>query len=189
MRKLSFPSLCFIVMLGLSSCTKDNVQQNPTPGNQVVDNPQTNYSTSYSDWTSDGLLSWDVAGTATEPSITSNWFAPMVTQERIDAGGVVLIYAKSSIDGSVHPLPWNDGAINNERVNSYDAAAVAGSIVVNHSSSINGVSEVPQNSNNVSFRYIIVGPHIPAANAREITISELGAMPYEEVVRLLGIPE
>jgi hypothetical protein len=189
MRKLSFPSLCFIVMLALSSCTKDNVQPNPTPVIPVIDNPQNNYSTAYSDWTTDGILTWNEAGTASEPSRTSDWFAPLLTQERIDAGGVVLVYAKSAIDNSIHPMPWNDGAANNERVNSYDATAVAGSIVVNHSCTINGVLEVPRNSHDISFRYIIVGPHIPAANAREITISELGSMPYEEVVKLLGIPD
>src|SRR5687768_10232967 len=101
MRKLSFP-FCFIAMLCLAGCTKDNVQQNPAPANPVIEAPQNNYSTAYSDWTSDGLLTWNEAGTTSDTARTSDWLAPLLTQERIDAGAVVLIYAKSAIDGTVH---------------------------------------------------------------------------------------
>jgi hypothetical protein len=107
----------------------------------------------------------------------------------IDAGAVVLLYVKSTSNGTVHSMPFDDTNSSDEKVNSYKAVATAGSIFVTHSTSINGTYEVPNNLNDITFRYIIVGPQTPEINARAIPLEELSTMAYEDVTTLLGIPQ
>ena len=186
MRKQSFLSLSVILMLFLSGCTKENFQNyNSVP---VENNNQEPYSVSYSDWNIDANLSWSDNATP-ELSRQSELAAPELTQEMLDAGSFVLMYAKSNADGSVQAMPAVYSDLNNDETNTYFASPVAGSVSLSHTRSIGGTFEVPNDSNEISFRYIIVTPNTPDPNGRPITIFELLSMPYKDVVNLLGIPE
>ena len=187
MRKQSFLSLSVILMLFLSGCTKENLQ-NYNPAIQTEDNQQDAYSFSYSDWTNDANLSWSY-GATTEPSRQSDLVVPALTQEVIDSGALVLIYGKSNIDGSVQIIPAQYFDSNNNETNAYSASYVAGSISLLHTRSVDGAFEVPDDSNEISFRYIIVKPNTPDPNGRPITNYGFQYMSYKEVVDLLGISE
>ncbi len=101
----------------------------------------------------------------------------------------MLIFARSSVDGSVQPIPAEYFDANNNETNAYSARHVAGSIFLSHTRTINGSFEVPDDLNEISFRYIIVNPNSPDPNARQITTDSFLFMPYKDVVNLLGIPE
>ena len=92
MQKQSLVSLTVILMLFLSACTKEDVQ-NPISSNSGQSYSQDPYVLSYSNWTTDASLAWS-DGTMTEPSRESFLDAPELTQEMIDAGSFVLVYAK-----------------------------------------------------------------------------------------------
>lgn len=188
MRKLSFLALSVIVMLFLSGCTKEDNLQNSNPVNPVENNPQEDpYSVSYSNWTTNASLSWS-EGSTTEPSRESDIIAPELTQQMIDAGSFLLIYAKSTVDGSVQSMPAEYSDLDNV-TNTYSASYSAGSIFLSHTTSFNGVFEVPDDSNEISFRYIIITPNTPAPNGRPVTIDDFRDMSYEDVADLLSIPE
>ena len=187
MRKQSFLSLSVILMLFLSACTKENVQNsNPTGA-------APNYSSeprvlSYSNWTTDASISWS-DGTTTEPSRESGLNAPELTQTMIDSGVFVLIYAQRSLDGAVQIMPAQFSDINSDETNIYSAYHLNGSINVSHTRLVNGVYEMPNDVNEISFRYIIVKPNEPDPNGRQITMHDFAYLPYKDVVTMLGIPE
>ena len=187
MRKRSFLSLSVILMLFFSACTKENEQDlNPS-------GPATNYSPdpyvlSYSNWTTDANLTWS-DGTAAEPSRESVLNAPELTQTMIDSGVFVLTYAQRSLDGAVQIMPAQFSDISGDETNIYSAYHVNGSINVSHTRLVNGVNEVPNDANEISFRYIIVKPNEPDPNGRQITINDFAYLPYKDVVTMLGIPE
>jgi hypothetical protein len=174
-------------MLFLSACTKEDLQNN-NPSTPAGNNSPDPYVISYSNWTADASFSWS-DGATTEPSRQFDLAALELTQELLDAGSFVLVYAQSNIDGSVQAMPAVFSDVNNNESNSYSANYVAGSISLSHTRSVNGVFEVPNDSNEISFRYIVVKPNEPDPNGRQITIYDLLYMPYKDVVNLLGIPE
>jgi hypothetical protein len=173
-------------MLFLSGCQKEDSQNYnpPTAGG----NSQNYYSVSYSNWTNDANLSWS-DGATTEPSRQTEIAAPELTQEMIDAGSVVLVYAQSNVDGSVQPMPAEYADANNDETNVYSANNVAGTILLSHTRSVAGAFQVPGDLNGINFRYIIVTPNTPDPNGRPLTIDNFRYMSYHEVVEVLGIPE
>lgn len=187
MRKQSFLSLSVILMLCLSACTKEDLQNN-NPSTPVANNVTDPYVISYSSWTTDASLSWS-DGATTEPSRQFDLAAPELTQELLDAGSFVLVYTQSNIDGSVQAMPSVYSDVNNNETNFYFVNYVAGSISLSHTRSVNGIFEAPNDSNEISFRYIVVKPNTPDPNGRQINIYDLLYMPYKDVVNLLGIPE
>jgi len=187
MRKQSFLSLSVILMLFLSACTKEDVQ-NPISSNSGQNYSQDPYVISYSNWTPDASLTWS-DGTTTEPSRESDLNAPELTQEIIDDGGFVLVYAKSTLDGSEQIMPAEFYDVNNSETNIYGAHHVNGAIKFSHTRLVNGAFEVPNDLNEISFRYIIVKLSTPDPYARQLTINDFMYMPYKDVVSLLSIPE
>ena len=187
MRKQSFLSLTVILMLFFSACTKEDLQNN-NPSTPVENNSLDAQVISYSNWTADASFSWS-DGATTEPSRQFDLAAPELTQELLDAGSFVLVYAQSTIDGSIQAMPVSYSDVTNNESNFYSATYAVGSISVSHTRSVNGVFEVPNDSNEISFRYIVVKPNTPDPNGRQITIYDLVYMPYKDVVNLLGIPE
>jgi hypothetical protein len=187
MRKQSFLSLSVIVMLFLSGCTKENLQDY-NPAIPTEDNQQDPYSVSYSEWTGGVNLSWS-DGATTEPSRQSDLAVPDLTQEVIDAGALVLVYAKSNVDGTIQAMPAEYSDLSNNEINTYSASSVAGSISLSHTKSVDGAFEVPDDSNEISFRYIIVKPNTPDPNGRPVTNYGFQYMSYAEIVNLLGISE
>lgn len=187
MRKQSLLSLSVILMLFLSSCTKENLPNyNPsTPSGNYTPEPHV---VSYSNWTTDASLTWS-DGATTEPSRQFDLAVPELTQEELDGGSFVLIYAKSNVDGSVQPIPAQYTNLNNNEIHSYTANYVAGAISFSHTKSVNGIFEVPNDSNEISFRYIVVRPNVPDPNGRVMTIYDFLSTPYSDVINLLGIPE
>jgi hypothetical protein len=189
MRKQSFLSLSVILMLFLSACTKeDNLQYNPG-NNPVEDNSQAPYSFSYSNWTADTNLTWS-DGATTEPTRQSQLAVPELTQDVIDAGGFVLVYAQSNADGTIQaatPAAFFDLSTN-ER-NTYSANYQAGFVSLSHTRFVDGIAEVPNDSNEISFRYFVITPNTPDPNGRPMTMDDLRYMPYQGLVSLLGIPE
>ena len=187
MLKQSFLSLGAISILLLSGCTKTDL--NSSLG---ADAPDANaYSFSYSSWNSDADLVWS-DGATTEPSRQSELVVPDLTQQMLDSGSIVLVYAKSAkpnVDGPVQIMPAAYLDVNNNETNTYSATHVAGSIFVSHTRTVNGVFEVPNDLNETSFRYIIVNPATPDPNGRAYTVDSFLYMSYGEVVDLLGIPE
>ena len=187
MQKQSLVSLTVILMLFLSACTKEDVQ-NPISPNSGQSYSQDPYVLSYSNWTTDASLAWS-DGTMTEPSRESFLDAPELTQEMIDAGSFVLVYAKSIIGGSEQIMPAEFYDVNNSETNVYGAHHVIGGIKVSHTRLVNGAYQVPNDLNEISFRYIIVKLSAPDPNARQLTINDFMYMPYKDVVSLLSIPE
>ena len=187
MRKQSFLSLSLILMLFLSSCTKENhPDYNPsTPTGYYAQEPSV---ISYSNWTIDASLAWS-DGATDEPSRQFDLAVPELTQELLDDGSFVLIYAKSNIDGTVQPMPAEYTDLNNNETNSYSANYTPGAISLVHIKSVNGTPEVPNDSNEISFRYIVVKPNTPDPNGRSLTSYDFHNKPYSEVISLLGIPE
>ena len=187
MRKQSFLSLGLILMVFLSACTKEDVSNSNPPGTtpSYAHEP---YVLSYSNWTTDASLSWS-EGTTTEPSRQSDLNVPELTQQMIDSGVFVLIYAQSAIDGTVQIMPADFTYTNSNESNIYSAFHLNGLIKVSHTRLVNGVYEVPNDYNEISFRYIIVKPGEPDPNGRQITINQFLSMPYLDVVNSLGIPE
>ncbi|HZH65674.1 MAG TPA: hypothetical protein VEY10_12345 [Flavisolibacter sp.] len=185
MRKQSFLSLSVILMLFTAGCSKENLQvQNPAI--QIETTPKANYSSSYSGWSADVDLNWS-DGATIEPSRVSELPVPDLTQQMLDDGSIVLIYAKSHIDGSVQSMPAAYSYLNNE-TNAYSASHLAGSIFISHTKTVNGTSEVPTDANEISFRYIIVKPYTADPNGRAIIMDAFLQMSYKEVVDLLRIP-
>ena len=187
MRKQSFLSFSVVLILFLSGCRKENLP-NYNSATPVENNPQDPFSFSYSNWTTDASLSWSDGGT-TEPSRQSDLIGPELTQDAIDAGALVLVYAKSDVDGSIQTMPATYSNLNNNETNTYFASTIPGSIKVSHTRSVDGANEVPGDSNEISFRYIIVKPNTPDANGRPMTIYDFHYMSYKDVVDFLGIPE
>ena len=184
MLKQSFLSLSVISILLLSGCTKADLNSSPGAGAPVANA----YSVSYSNWNNDADLVWS-DGATTEPSRQSELIAPELTQEMLDAGSIVLVYAKSNVDGTVQIMPAAYSDVNNNETNTYSATHVAGSISVSHTRTVNGLFEIPVDVNETSFRYIIVNPATPDPNGRAYTADSFLYMSYQEVVNLLGIPE
>lgn len=187
MRKQSFLYLSVILMLFFSACTKESVE-NYNPSAPSRDYPQDAYSVSYSNWTSDANLSWSDGGNA-EPSRQATLTAPELTQEMIDGGSVVLMYAQSNVNDSVQIMPVEYTDANNNETNFYSSSHVEGSITVLHTRTVDGVFEMPEDVNEISFRYITVTPNSPDPNGRQLTIDQFLNMPYKDVVALLGVPE
>jgi hypothetical protein len=188
MRKQSFLSLSVVLMLFLSACTKEDNLENYNPPTPVENNTQDPYSVSYSYWTADASLTWS-DGATTEPSRESDLIASELTQEMIDAGSFVLMYAKSNLDGAVQAMPAEYSDLTSNETNSYYASYSAVSIFLSHKRSIDGTFEIPNDSNEISFRYIIVTPNTPDPNGRPVTIDDFRDKSYKEVVDLFGIPE
>ncbi len=174
-------------MLFLSACTKENLQDN-TSVTPVEDYPQDASVVSFSNWIADADVTWS-DGATTEPSRQFDLAVPELTQELIDSGSFVLIYAKSTIDGSVQIMPTSYSNLNNDETDTYSAIYLTGAISLSHTRSVNGVFDVPGDSNDISFRYIVVKPNTPDPNGRQMNIYDLLYKPYIDVVELLGIPE
>ena len=187
MRKQSFLSLSLILMLFLSACTKEDLSSSNPPGSAPNYSPEP-YVLSYSNWTTDASLTWS-DGTTAVPSRESNLNAPELTQTMIDSGVFVLIYAQSVLDGSVQIMPAKFSDVNNDETNIYSAYHSNGSINVSHTRLVSGVHEVPNDVNEITFRYIIVKPNEPDPIGRQITINDFAYLPYKDVVNMLGIPE
>lgn len=188
MLKQSFYSLSIILVLFLSACTKDDLPNNNYSTTQAGNNFQEPFITSYSNWTEDVSLNW-FDGATTEPSRQFDIPVPELTQEELNAGGFVLVYAKSNIDGSIQPMPAQFYDLNNDETNTYSVAYNDGVISLLHTRVINGVPEAPADANEVSFRYIVVKPNTPDPNGRTMTANDLLNKAYPEVIALLGIPE
>jgi hypothetical protein len=188
MRKLSFLSLSVMLLLFLSSCTKEDNLSNYNPGTPAEDNEQAPYSFSYSNWTANANLSW-ADGTSSEPTRESELAVPELTEEVINAGGFVLLYAQSKTDGAVQVIPAAFAGINTNEVNTYAASYEAGLISLSHGRLVDGSPDVPNDLNEISFRYIVIIPNTPDPNGRPVTIDDLRNMPYQGIVSLLGIPE
>lgn len=175
-------------MLVLSACTKENTLPDRNPAIPLENNKQDPYSSSYSNWTTDLSLSWN-DGATTDPSRQTEWAVPELTQELLDAGSFVLIYAKSNVDGLVQTMPAQFSDVSSDEINSYSATSLPGAITVLHTRSLDGTYEIPNDANEISFRYIIVNPNTPDPNARQITMDDFLNMSYNDVVNILGIPE
>jgi hypothetical protein len=186
MQKLSFLSLS--IMLLLSACTKYDPLENYKPGTPVDYYEPAPYSVAYSSWTADANLTWS-DGAATEPTRETTMDVPELTEEALNAGSFVLIYAQSKTDGAVQVVPAAFGSLNNEEVNNYAANFIPGQISLVHTRLVNGNPEVPNDANEISFRYIVIIPNTPDPNGRSVTIDDLRGMPYQGIVSLLGIPE
>jgi hypothetical protein len=186
MRKLSFLSLG--IMLLLSSCTKEDNFSDYNPGTPVDYNEPAPYSVAYSSWTADANFTWS-DGAATEPTRETTMDVPELTEEALNAGGFVLLYAQSKTDGAVQVVPAAFGSLNNEEVNNYSASYIAGQISLAHTRLVNGNPEVPNDANDISFRYIVIIPNTPDPNGRPITVDDLRGMPYQGLISVLGIPE
>lgn len=187
MQKQSFLALSLILGLFLSSCTKDDPDFNHS-SNQTGTAYQEPYVVSYSNWTTDASVNWS-DGATTEPSRQFDLSVPELTQEELATGSFVLLYARSNADGSVQPMPAAFTDVNNDDTNNYSAVYSAGAISFSHTRFVNGTYETPNDSNEISFRYIIVRPNTPDPNGRPITSDDLLNKSYYEVIRLLGIPE
>jgi hypothetical protein len=188
MRKQSFLSLSVILMLFLSACTKEDNLQHYNPGTPVENNQQAPYSFSYSQWTTEANLSWS-EGATTEPTRQAQLAVPELTQDVIDAGGFVLLYALSNADGAVQAIPAAFFDLNTDEKNIYSASYESGSISLSHTRLVNGTAEVPNDSNEISFRYFVITPNTPDPNGRTMTIDDLRDMPYQGLLDLLGISE
>ena len=186
MRKQSFLPLSLIIMLFFSACTKED-QNNYTPA-PIQNNSQAPFAVSYSNWTTDASLNWS-DGSTTEPSRQFDIAVPELTQEQLDAGNFVLIYAKSNVFGTIQVLPAEFSQEDTGETHVYSAAYVAGAISLSHTKSVNGTPEMPADANEISFRYTVVSPGTPDPNGRAMTINELVNKPYQELISLLGIPE
>jgi hypothetical protein len=186
MRKLSF--LFLGIMILLSACTKYDALENYKPGTPVENNEPVPYSVAYSNWTADANFTWS-EGAATEPARETTMDVPELTEEALNAGGFVLIYAQSKTDGVVQVIPAAFGSLNNEEVNNYTANFIPGQISLLHTRLVNGNPEVPNDANEISFRYIVIIPNTPDPNGRPVTVDDLRGMPYQGIVSLLGIPE
>jgi len=174
-------------MLFFSACTKEDLSTSNPPGSASNYSPDP-YVLSYSNWTTDASLTW-TDGTTAEPFRQTNLNAPELTQTMIDSGVFVLIYAQSALDGSVQIMPATFSDVNNDETNIYSAYHLNGAINVSHTRLVSGAFGVPNDINEISFRYIIVKPNEPDPNGRQITINDFLYLPYKDVVSLLGIPE
>ena len=187
MRKQSFLSLSLIIMLFFSACTKEDQSNNYTPA-PIQNNSQAPFVVTYSNWTTDASLNWS-DGNTTEPSREFALAVRELTQEQLDAGNFVLVYAKSDVYGTIQVLPAEFSNEETGETHIYSADYQAGAISLSHTKSVNGTPEMPADANEIRFRYIVVSPGTPDPNGRAMTINELVNKPYQELVTLLGIPE
>lgn len=187
MRKQSFLALSFIAVLFLTSCTKEDHQfsNSTTPTGTSYQEPF--QVVSYSNWTADADLTWS-DGTSTEPSRQFQLEVPELTTEQLSAGGFVLLYARSEVDGTIKPMPAEFSDANNNEINNYSANYDAGVVFLSHTKSVNGTFETPTDANQISFRYIVVKPNTPDPNGRPMTLDDLVGKSYQEVINLLAIP-
>jgi hypothetical protein len=111
----------------------------------------------------------------------------MLTQQALDTGSFVLVYAKSNVDGLVTAMPAVYGGASGE-LNTYTAQPAAGVVGITRTTLINGVFEPPVDGQEYSFRYIIVTPVAPSANTRVPAIADFWSLSYEEVVSYFRIP-
>lgn len=176
------------IMLLFSACTKEDHLTNYNAGTPVEDNEPAAYSVAYSSWKADANFAWS-DGATTEPSRETIMEVPELSQEVLDAGGYVLLYAQSKTDGAVQVVPAAFGDFSQNELNNYVAHYTAGSISLAHTRLVNGSPELPNDANNISFRYIVIIPNTPDPNGRPATVDDFRGMPYAGIISLLGIPE
>jgi hypothetical protein len=187
MRKQSFLALSLLAVLFFTSCTKEDLQPNsstPPNGTSYQDPFEV---VSYSNWTADANLTWS-DGATDEPSRQFDLEVPELTAEQLNNGSFVLLYARSEVDGSVKPMPADFSDVNNDEINLYAANYEAGVISLMHTKTVSGNFEIPDDNNQISFRYIIVKPNTPNPNGRPMTSYDFLGKPYDEVINLLAIP-
>ena len=185
MRKLSFLALSFFAALAFTSCTKDVDVIRPLAPSNVTLNP---YTVTHSEWTGIETFSWAEGLSSTIPSQEANWSIPELTMEALDAGSVVLVYAKNRDTEEVLPVPVSYVSGPTDNINDfYDTRIEAGNIFFSHTKSVDGNYEAPTDLNNVNLRYIIVSENIYVTGRTAVT--DFRSMSYAEVVKTLNIPE
>ena len=184
MRKLSFLTICCFVIIAQSSCTKEVVDR-PSSGSVVTQNP---YTVSYSEWTGIETFTWAEGAATTYPSHEATWNVLSLTPEVLDAGGTVLVFAKSKDTEEVLPMPvsYISGPTDNV-TDFYDTAVEPGNIFFTHTKMVDGNYEAPTDLNNVTLRYIIIQPHI--FDLGRTPVADFHSMTYAQVIEMLNIPE
>ena len=183
MRKLSFLFISCIAILALSSCTKENLVKSTSPAT----NPDP-LSVAYSEWTGNETFSWKEGATVTVPNQEANWIIPDLTQELLDRGSTVLVFAKSKDTDEVQqvPLQYVSGSTGNI-VDTYDTQIQAGNLLFIHTKIVDGNYVAPTNLNNFALRYIIVTEDSHALGRP--AVMDFRSMSYNEVIKTLNIPE
>ncbi len=156
MRKFTFLSLCFSMLILISSCTKDKA---PPP---VVDPPQEQPPiVFYSDWVEESSLSWSDTLVGSDPNLRTVWDAPGLTQSVID-NGAILVYARTNSDVNVRIFPAIIFDSNNSDFESYNNSPTVASFELWHNKSVGGVFEMPSVNSNIIFRCIFLENAPPA---------------------------
>lgn len=190
MKRFKFLSLIILVSIFSINCSKEGPAGPNGPagpaGPQGVAGPIGTANVIFSPWFT-SVTAW------TNPGLSSSDYsfdrvAPGVTQAIID-NGVVLSYAKLSNDGSVvRTLPSTAFNSNGFHFFNYLIPA-AGSI--RYTYVYTDQPDIPTITS--QFRYVIIpggiaGGRIANGSAQSLSLAQLKAMSYDEILKLFNIP-